>query len=1009
MSSQADQRMITTLDMIANTASTTLQVLERMDMSQQAGLALSEAILETLKSNGGGGGKGIFGKIKNFSSGLQDAGISTLKDMKEAAEILPKLAMALVKFKLLTTDKVKATVIDFITKFRAAIAGTDGSRTDFDNFGKGFTAIAGSLSSMAMSMFLFAKIAGPKTQAITLDFIKDFVTAFGNIDMDKIEQGGAALSQIATSLAVLAISLIATSALMVIAAPLASLVLIPIVAGMALLFGLVGKYGTDIDKGAFAISVMSVSIAMFALSMWATSKLDGVDLPTILKLAAGISIMAIVFGVAGIFAPEIAAGGAAMLIVSLSVVILAAGLAIFKSTNFTLADTGVLLAVVLGIGVVFGLAGLASPFIAAGGLAMIFAGVGLAALSIGLMIYKALDFKQEDIESLKFLISGVGESFAVIGKDGFTAMLNGAIGIGAAGLSLILFSAGLWVYRKMEFKDEDINSLNYLVTSVGKAFGDLGILGSASIIAGAVAIGAAGISLVFFSAGLWVFRKMDFKTTDSANLKTLIDDVALAFSSIGVIGAFKMAAGSAAIIAAGLAIVGISAAVWAFRKINFTPADQANMISVLTMVTAAFKQVYDQDSESVSKGIKAVKNAGSVLYDLAKGVQGFADLNFVDPKTGKNIPLTPADLLKVGLGISLVLTAVSGAFAEVGKTDDAGYFTTGFVGKGIKALKGVGDALGDLAKGVQSFANLNYVDSKGTKIALTKDSFAQVKDNIVDMVNCLTSVFAAIGGSESKGENEGGFFSRKFSLLKNMALGGPVERGLKAVRGIGAEILPIAQAVQMFVNTKFDPTVAANIGKGISSMINQLMMIQVDPKKSEALNNMGRFLTRLSFLQKPLEGVNSSIKGIVSSLERLYSSISKVGEKSLENASILLQSVAALTVANSSAFSNNMDYTKNALNYSLASVKDKKTPAPVTPLLQNIDKATPAKPNAMGEKSTKKILAPVVTPQMELMQQTIIDMTASMDRMASQMAQVLIKLGGTINVMDVSTIGGLKK
>jgi len=1068
MSSQSDQRIITSLALIAESSHHSRETLDRIDLGQQTANALSEAILETLKKNGSGSKGGSFARLREMRTGMKEAGISTLKDMKEAAEILPKLAIAMVKFNARVSGKVKGNVINFITDFRKAIAGDADSKADFEKFGKGFSTVAGSLTKMAFSMLMFRLVANEKTQAATLGFIEKFVEKFSLIDMDKVDKGADALNKMGGSLAKFTLGLLAVGAVMILAAPIAALIVIPAVAGLAFLYDTMGKAQKNINEGAKSIALVSGSLVLFALSMWAISEanvfdpiamlkivtsiaafsmvywllgkvsnqvqdgakavgwmaiatagfglamwavgqLPGADLLSVISLATSMGVLAFAVGMIGKFSAHIAKGALVIAAMSIPLAMFAGALWIYKQVDFGIKDTGVLTATIVGVGLATAAAGLVAPFMIAGAVGLAAAGLGLIILSAGLAVYRLLNFQAKDVEGLKSVIGGMAEGFKAMGWGGGTAMLLGAVALTAASASLVVLSVGLGAYRLLNFKQADVEGLKFVIGGIAEGFKSMGWGGGTAMLLGSVALTTASVSLIALSAGLGVYRLLKFSRNDVANLKDVIGGIAEGFKSMGLTGGIAMTAGSVALVAASVGLIAISAALWIFKKTEFGKAARANMQDVVHSVADVFLSLKKKGFGEIKQGIDAVKDAGGALVDIARGVKAFANLEFRDPKSGKSVTLTPAMLGQIGANIELVLTAVSGAFSQIGKKDEAGLFTSGYVGKGIAAVKGMGAELTNIAKGVQSFASLNFGG-----VTITKDTFGQVKTNIASMIGCLTSVFSEIGSGESAGENEGSAASKFFNFGKNMIAGGPVERGLKAVRGLGAEILPIANAVRMFANSKFDPVMATSIGKGISGMINQLMAINTDPKKTAALGNMGRFLQRLSVLQKPLEGVNGSIRGIVASLERLYVSISKVNQKSMESASAIISSVATLASYNKDDLAANIKAGKQLLNYSIGAATGKNVDEPNSggnrpaPAPQAPPKTTPApNPNpGMGGKSVKS--APVVNDNSAAMAAAIESLTTTMGLMQAALTNISSAIsGGAMTTREVGNATSL--
>ncbi len=108
------------------------------------------------------------------------------------------------------------------------------------------------------------------------------------------------------------------------------------------------------------------------------------------------------------------------------------------------------------------------------------------------------------------------------------------------------------------------------------------------------------------------------------------------------------------------------------------------------------------DENRVAKGVEAVQGAGKELTNIAQGLEKFQKL--IDSKV---------DFDKLGTAIKDSLTIVGDAFAIVGgneQTDSAFFglikWDENLVQKGIVNVKGAGTELTNIAKGLQSFADL---------------------------------------------------------------------------------------------------------------------------------------------------------------------------------------------------------------------------------------------------------------------------------------------------------------
>lgn len=140
--------------------------------------------------------------------------------------------------------------------------------------------------------------------------------------------------------------------------------------------------------------------------------------------------------------------------------------------------------------------------------------------------------------------------------------------------------------------------------------------------------------------------------------------------------------------------------------------------------------MFSWDENLVEKGVNAVRGAGTELTNIATGLKSFIDL--VDSE----IDFEPTG--KLAKAIKNSLTLVGNAFAVIGgKEVEAGglliSWDQNLVEKGIDAVDGAGTALTDIAKGLQSFADLEnpgaIAKSIDTLFTSIGDTFAKYYDD----------------------------------------------------------------------------------------------------------------------------------------------------------------------------------------------------------------------------------------------------------------------------------------
>ena len=151
------------------------------------------------------------------------------------------------------------------------------------------------------------------------------------------------------------------------------------------------------------------------------------------------------------------------------------------------------------------------------------------------------------------------------------------------------------------------------------------------------------------------------------------------------------------------------------KEIDFKPGGKlANAVTnSLSFVSTAFSAIggmeetdgwfiFSWDENSVEKGIDAVKGAGAELSNIANGLKAFADMSTTVDFSKKG---------KLATAVKNALSFVGSAFMKIGgmeETDGNWLFSwdENLVQKGIENVDGAGTALTDIAKGLQSFADL---------------------------------------------------------------------------------------------------------------------------------------------------------------------------------------------------------------------------------------------------------------------------------------------------------------
>ena len=433
------------------------------------------------------------------------------------------------------------------------------------------------------------------------------------------------------------------------------------------------------------------------------------------------------------------------------------------------------------------------------------------ALALGLV---SMVFTPELIGKSILLLGGIGGTIALLGLvEKFVDKGSEALIIAGLGLTVFAIGAGALGLVAHFLSYEDIAKMGLVILATGTALAAAGFA-SAFIIAGGAALAVAGAGLVLLGAGLFVLSKSIGASEDlfkpskidpeKTQLETVIGGVISAFA-VSPLKAAAVILSAPAVLLAGASMIALSGGLILMGKVASNdgvkdlfkvPANgdyDSNLGLILGSIVDAF---------AISP-LKVVKMIASTPAFIASGISLLTiagSLKAFDKMTNS------IDLEKlIGTGgapgtIESILTAVMGTFAKVAK--DNGIASAGGVkdflfggsnpvSAGISAVKGVGRVLVDVAEGVQAWANLTYTDNDGNVKMIDGSVMDTVSSNIQMVLGVLGKEFAAIG--EANGET--GWFSQ-----------GTIEKGISSIKGVGTELVSIAEAVQSFANLTFtDP------------------------------------------------------------------------------------------------------------------------------------------------------------------------------------------------------------
>ena len=590
-----------------------------------------------------------------------------------------------------------------------------------------------------------------------------------------------------------------------------------VVAGVAAAFALIGTFSDKIEGGGKAMlyvagAILAVSIAIWFMNM-ILGDFDTADVMNSFRVLAVIGGIGIVFALAGLAEKQIKSGSIAMMFAGGAMIVIAIGVwAMTKALEgVKWEDLGMIAAVVVGVGLAFGIAG-AGPIplaIALGSAAMILAGAALIVIAIGTasMAAAVKGVTMEEVLTMGAIIAGIAVAMAAAGLASPLIILGSAAMI-VAGAASILLGGALAVLSTINF-----SKLGTLSQKGSKAFDWSGERG-------------------FFGG-----KKTNFETAMDA----IADGMSL--NPLSIIG---IATGAPMILLAGTALIAISLGLQKFAEIAKDadlPSLKTNMQLIVSGLADTFAEVgtkYPGGGKSllsaltgntsgqsvVAQGISAVSGMGGALTGIAMGVQAMAMLKFPTgfDKDGKPTGYQTIDLTTAVPALiantKLIVAGLSSVFSEVGSSSAAqgsSWFSSSAYEKGINVVKQMGEPLYNLANGVQNMANLKFPtgfdkDGKATgyeSISSVDKIVKKLAKNTKALIIGLSGVFEEVGAS-GVGDGGGWFSSSNF------------EKGAQIVLDLAAPYTSLAGTVDNVVKITSKITDAVDVREKVTAIIDAI-------------------------------------------------------------------------------------------------------------------------------------------------------------------------------------------
>ena len=460
--------------------------------------------------------------------------------------------------------------------------------------------------------------------------------------------------------------------------------------GATLIFKKIGKNAKEIALGAAASLAMSAGVAAFGFGLMFLTVPIKNNKPADLWLGPGLlGAFAFEFGIMGLgLVPAAIALGAA------ASVAIAGGIAAFGLglKNMTESMTGIDMKtansyadIIKNFALKFRLIGMpvVTPLIIRGAAAMIAAGGAVSALGKALGEWKNvsgdgnkvdLDFLCKCVDRIKLAFQGMpegerdkksilkGVSSAIFAPFNMATIMTSSAALAAASAAIRELAKGIMYWKAADVKDNDIKSIVTSIGSVYTAFGQMGAKSEkpgGSLLKSLIGIDLSGLSPSDVEIGIRSSKKIgDALLSISKGLMEFYNGIGSNFKDPAFMESF---ATSVANVVGGLSAV--------FSEIG---ADQVMVIrgrakNKVTWMGDAFNEItktsmHMKSKNAVKEGVKAVKDLGQTIKDIAIGLKEFKDL----VPSGNS-----AFIINVASGLAALLEGLTGPLIAFGTTEES--------------------------------------------------------------------------------------------------------------------------------------------------------------------------------------------------------------------------------------------------------------------------------------------------------------------------------------------------
>jgi hypothetical protein len=693
------------------------------------------------------------------------------------------------------------------------------------------------------------------------------------------------------------------------------------ITAVGLAFGIAGAGPIPgfIMLGSIAMMLAGASLIVLSLGLGAF-KLTGFKLEDSLSVGAAIGAVAASMSIAGLAFPLVMLGSIAMTLASVALLPITGALALFKTIGWKKEDgdnlQGALGAVIGGFlggpmpGGILESIKFAAQAAARAVLLfvtvppMILAGLALLSISAGLTAFKKSGFTKSDGEGLEFMLASVAKAFTIItdkkrqkemGVD-FNPydLMIGIMSLSQAGNVLSSLAEGVKAWANLEVSEyevinpgtknaklvikakrklgkSDFENAAYgmaqVISAIAAPFAKVGkldrgqssgdpiydaIFGGGFVSGGISALARSGDTLVSLAKGVQAWANLEITEYEVVNAGT--KDAKIVPKSIRKLG-----------------------------KSDFTSASM-NIGTVIGFLANEFAKVGKMEANSegifsggyITKGISMISGLGDNLIAIAESIQKMANMEIVENAVvdGKIVPksirkLGPTDFKNATQNIGMILGLLANAVADVGRMEanSEGWFSDGYVTKGMSAISGLGQNVSAVADAVMKLANAEvteYVVQNGKLVPkstrkLNAGDFVKAGDNIDKILGILIHGIAKAGRTVEANQDA---FDLAMDSIPNMSktladMAKPIEEWskLKDVDKVGQSITNFLTQIQ----SNFDPTKnkeVVNQDKYFTSFVKNIETM------SDRTNSMTKMAENFDKIQKSMKLTKDSINSM---------------------------------------------------------------------------------------------------------------------------------------------------